>query len=296
VEGIGNGGWVCNAVGEAEVDSAKARGVGITQPGSLQRRWSASEDQQTVPRHVAAGVNKQIEGVAAYEVGGFVVAECVDVTPAIPRDRAEVCGAGIGAGDVAVAEDFELRGGVVAEDGKQCVSSSMTAEFRGNVADAEAYTFWDWRVRLAEALGEHALKSPVFVPMLDRSQLASVVGVQQVRGMIGAVGASFEERLEQGHGLGRPSCEGESRCAQAVGGWPGDVGEANKGGLGIPCFVVGSCSQQSESRTEAFVIRTDTASAFDKAKRPCRVALTGGEKPDFEQRFWLTSPGAEAVA
>jgi hypothetical protein len=87
---------------------------------------------------VTAGIDEQIKGVAAYEVSRFVIAESVDVTPAVPCDRAEVCCARVGAGYIAVAEDFEPRGRVVAEDRQQGVSSGMLAELRGKVADAEA--------------------------------------------------------------------------------------------------------------------------------------------------------------
>ena len=57
-----------------------------------------------------------------------------------------------------------------------------------------------------------------------------------------------------------------------------------------------ACPRESESCTEAFVIRTDAAGAFEKANRPCNAALTEDEESDFEKRFGLTSPGAETLA
>ena len=135
--GAGGGEGVGEGIGEAVIAGVEAGGGGITEIGHLDGRGLAGEGEEAVAGGVAGEVDEDVDliivdGAAKRRGRGGRFGAPVVV------EGLEPASGGVREGNVGVAEEFDLCGIVVGEEGFDEVADGVGAQVGGAVTDAEA--------------------------------------------------------------------------------------------------------------------------------------------------------------
>ena len=103
---LGGSGRIGVRVGQAVIHRTHARGIGVAQPGDLNWRGFAREDQQTIARHVAGEIHEDVHLILPNEIGDLQIRHARDVAPLV-RVLPETGGERVRSKHIRVTEDLD---------------------------------------------------------------------------------------------------------------------------------------------------------------------------------------------